>query len=66
MGGFLYNKSPNCASDNFYLPYIESWKFFNYTKLAEMVQECNDRYLESYMVLKKAESMPTDELMKGL
>ncbi|MBO9702224.1 MAG: hypothetical protein J7604_18590 [Sporocytophaga sp.] len=64
MGDFLYNKSPCSPGENHYKPYIDSWKFFDYNKLADLVQEYNNKYLYAFKELKEDESMPTDEFKK--
>lgn len=47
MGGFVYNHTPAQAGDNFYLPYIESLKFFGFTKAADLLTEFNDEYIKA-------------------
>ena len=45
--GFLYNFSPSKAGDNEYQPFINSWRFFGYSELADLINNYNDLYLEA-------------------
>jgi hypothetical protein len=49
--GFINNKSPTeDERSNYFLPYLESWKFFGLLELAHLVEEYNAKFLEAVRV----------------
>lgn len=62
--GFLYNKSPDTQDINHYKPYINSWRFFNYNNLADLVEKYNDQFLKAFIEYKKNGSTDFDVYLK--
>jgi hypothetical protein len=51
--GFLYNKSPDADGITHFSPYLKCWRFFNYYKLADLVEKYNDQFLKAFAEYKK-------------
>lgn len=62
--GFLYNQSPTCANENFYAPYITSWKLFCITTLVEEVEYYNNQFLQVLELHGKNEGKDFAQLSK--
>ena len=45
--GFVYNQSPTSRDENFYTPYIRTWKRFKMDELADKADLYNNQYLKA-------------------
>lgn len=63
---FLYNMTPTKTSENHYLPYINSLKFFGHNELAESLTEYNNSYVNALMLFEKNKALDFIEILKSL
>lgn len=66
IGGFLYNTSPANSNDNFFIPYVDCWRFFGLGDLADKVEEFQKLYLKALKIYEEKKETDFKRIMKDV